>query len=340
MKSSKILAAAILMLLAGTFCLWAGGAGEKGGGKIKLGWYYPAPHPFGEACKKGAEGFAADNPNIEVKIQVGPDWNQDSMNTGVLALVAQGYKFMAAFPSDPSASNGLYSEVVKQGGAIVQYGASSIQPTPASFAVMTDVGYAAKIAAETVFKAVGGRGTIINVLELLEDPNTKIRKDSIYEVKEKYPDITLVDIANIRSEQEAIEKIEAAVSANMTNVKGAIVTGFVPTVALAKFLTDFEKRNGIHLRCVGIDDDPIILDAIEKGYLDGSIAQNPYGQGYLAMSILELMAKGYKPAKGAPYLINAGIVVLNKDNVRTYKEDLKKVTTQIKADLTVKYLSK
>jgi ribose transport system substrate-binding protein len=340
MKVSRISLLMLFVLLAGTLGLWAsGGSGERTG-KIRLAWYYPAPHPFGEACKKGAEGFAADNPQVDVKIQVGPDWNQDSMNTGVLALVAQGYKYMAAFPSDPSASNGLYAEVVKRGGAVVQYGASSLQPTPAAFAVMTDVGFAAATAAETVFKAVAGKGTVINVLELLEDPNTKIRKDAIDKAKESYPDIKLVEIANIRSEQEAIEKIEAAVAANAKEVKGAIVTGFVPTVALAKFLTDYEKKNHVHLNCVGIDDDPIILDAIEQGYLDGSIAQNPYGQGYLAMSIVKFMAEGYKPVKGAPYLINAGIVVLNKANVRTYKEDLKKVTEQIKADLTKKYLTK
>jgi ribose transport system substrate-binding protein len=39
---------------------------------------------------------------------------------------------------------------------------------------------------------MGGKGNIINVLEVLEDPNTVLRKQGIEEVVAGYPDITII----------------------------------------------------------------------------------------------------------------------------------------------------
>ena len=115
------------------------------GAPAKFVWYIPAPHPYFDTVKVGVEAFAKEY-NIPVKQQVGPDWNMDSENTGVLALAAQGYTYFSIYPSDASAANGLYDEVVKKGGKVVNFGASTFEPTPASFAVRTDVKDAAKVA--------------------------------------------------------------------------------------------------------------------------------------------------------------------------------------------------
>jgi ribose transport system substrate-binding protein len=174
---------------------------------------------------------------------------------------------------------------------------------------------------------------------VLEDPNTKLRKEGILEVAKKYPGVKITEVAGIKSEQEAVEKIEGAIAGGGGYVEGIITTGFVPTVALSKILTDYQAKAGKHISAVGIDDDPIILEAISKGFLDATIAQNPYGHGYLSMLAIKYMSEGYKPVAGA-YKINAGIAVVTKANVGTYKADLAKVTAGIKADLLKKYLQK
>jgi ribose transport system substrate-binding protein len=304
----------------------------------KLAWYVSAPHPYFDSVKIGVEAFAKEF-NIPVKEQVGPDWNMDSENTGVLALAADGYNFFSIYPSDASAANGLYDEIVKQGGKVVNFGASTFEPTPASFAVMTDVKAAAMKAAEYVIGKMGKKGTLVNVLEVLEDPNTKLRKDGVAEVVKKYPGIKVIEVAGIKSEQEAAEKIEGAVGSAGGYVGGILCTGFVPTMALAKFLTDYETKNGKHIAGVGIDDDPVILEAITKGYLDATIGQNTYGHGYLSMLLLKYLSEGWKPAAGA-YRIDSGVVLITKANTANYKADLTKVTQTIKADLTKKYLTK
>lgn len=304
----------------------------------KMAWYVSAPHPYFDSVKIGVEAFAKEY-NIAVKQQVGPDWNMDSENTGVLALAADGYNFFSIYPSDASAANGLYDEIVKNGGKVVNFGASTFEPTPASFAVMTDVKAAAMKAAEFVIGKMGKKGTLVNVLEVLEDPNTKLRKDGVAEVLKKYPGVKVIEVAGIKSEQEAAEKIEGAVGSAGGYVEGILCTGFVPTMALSKFLIDYQGKNKKHIAACGIDDDPVILDAIAKGFLDATIAQNTYGHGYLSMLALKYLSEGYKPAAGA-YKIDSGVVLVTKANTANYKADLTKVTQTIKADLTKKYLSK
>jgi ribose transport system substrate-binding protein len=318
--------------------LVAGVSGLVWAAPAKFVWYIPAPHPYFDTVKVGVEAFAKEY-KIDVKEQVGPDWNMDSENTGVLALAAEGYTYFSVYPSDASAANGLYDEVVKKGGKVVNFGASTFEPTPASFAVRTDVKDAAKVAAEYLIGKMGKKGTLVDVLEVLEDPNTKLRKEGIEEVAAKYPGVKIVEVAGIKSEQEAVEKIEGAIAGGGGWVNGIICTGYVPTVALSKILTDYEMKNKKHISAVGIDTDPVTMKAISDGYLDGTISQNPYGHGYLSLLALKYMSEGWKPRPGA-YNVNAGIVMVTKANQNTYNNDLTKVTNTIKADMTKKYLSK
>lgn len=330
----------IAVVALGAAAVFAGGGAEqpKAAAAVKMAWYVPAPHPYFDAVKVGVEQFEKEF-GITVRKQVGPDWNMDSQNTGMLALAAEGYNYFSAYPADASAANGLYDEIIGRGGKVVNFGASTFEPTPASFAVMTDVKAAAKTAAQFVFDKIGGKGVVINVLEVLEDPNTKLRKEGVDEVAAKVPGIKIIEVAGIKSEQEAVEKIEGAIASAGGFVDGIITTGFVPTVALSKLLADYQTKNKKHIAACGIDDDPVILDAITKGFLDATIAQNPLGHGYLSMLTLKLLSEGYKPVDKA-YRIDAGIAVVTKTNVLTYKDDLAAVTKRIKAELTAKYLKK
>ena len=334
----RALGIAAIMVLAASGLFAAGTKEAAAAAPAKIAWYAPAPHPYFDAVQEGVKAFQQDY-GITVKVQIGPDWNMDSENTGMLALAAQGYNYFSAYPADPSAANGLYKQLADHGAKIINFGATTFQPTPASLAIMTDVKAAAATAAKFLFEKIGGKGTVVNVLEVLEDPNTQLRKQGIDEVAKQYPGIKIVEVAGIKSEQEAMDKINSAIAGAGGYVNGIICTGYVPTVALAKILTDYEKKYNKHIDGVGIDDDPVTLKAIADGYLDGSIGQNTFGHGYLPLVALKLMSEGYKPQAGV-YNIDSGVVMIQKDNISTYKDDLKKVTARIKADLPTKYLTK
>ena len=213
------------------------------------------------------------------------------------ALAAKGFNAFSVYPADASGANGLYEELTAHGIHIVNFGTSTAQPTTASFAVATDVKAAAMAATEELIKAMGGKGNIINVLEVLEDPNTVLRKQGIEEVVAKYPDVKIIqEVAGMTSVDEAIQKVGDALAANIDTVDGIIATGYTPSVAIAQVLTEYKSKGGERtIHAVGIDTDPIVMQAIKDGVMDGTIVQNPYGHGYLSMLLLQYLAEGYTP---------------------------------------------
>jgi len=313
---------------------------EKSAEPVKMVWYASAPHPYFEEVIKGVEAFEAEF-KIEVHKQIGPDWTQASQNENMEALAAQGYKYFSVYPSDASGANGLYEELTDRDNVIINFGSSTLLPTTASFTVSTDVKGAAMEATEALIQMMGGKGKIVNVLEVLEDANTVLRKEGIEEVVARYPDVEIIqEISGMKSVEEAIEKIENAISANIEEVNGIIATGFTTTVGIAQTLEGFYESNpGKKIYAIGIDTDPTVIKAIENGIMDATVAQNPYGHGYLSCLLLKYMSEGYKPREGV-YYVDSGLAIVTKDNINTFQEDIEKRTAEIKDMLLTEYLTK
>ena len=196
-------------------------------------------------------------------------------------------------------------------------------------------------AAEELIAAMGGKGNIINVLEVLEDPNTVLRKQGIEEVVAKYPDVTIIqEVAGIGNLEEAVQKVGDALSANIDKVDGILATGYTPSVAIAQVLSEYKEKGGERaIHAVGIDTDEVVMQAIKDGVMDGTIVQNPYGHGYLSMLLLQYLSEGYTP-RADVYFVDAGFAYASQANLETYSEDILAVTEQIKAELLDKYLEK
>lgn len=308
--------------------------------EFKAAWYASAPHPYFEDVKKGVEAFEKDF-GVTVEKQVGPDWKQPSETENIEALAAKGVKYFSVYPTDPSAANGLYEEIVANGCKVINFGSSTVEPTKASFYVGTDVKAAAMAATEYIIKAMGGKGNLINVLEVLEDANTKLRKEGVEEVVKKYPNVKIIqEISGMNSVEEAVQKIDDSISANIDKVDGIIATGNTATVGIANVLTNYKQKNGKRtIHSIGIDTDPVVMKAIEDGNMEATIAQNTYGHGYLPLLLLKYLSEGWTPKAGV-YRVDTGTVIVTKDNIKTYSDDIMKVTTEIKDSLKTKYLEK
>ena len=316
--------------------------GGNEAGTSKIAWYAPAPHPYFDEVQTGVEQFM-EKEGVEVVIQIGPDWTQASENEKVEALIAQGVTALSIYPCDASGANGLYEEISsKRGVNIINFGTDTAKPTAASFAVATDVKQAAFDATEAVIKMMGEKGNILNVLEVLEDPNTALRKEGVEEAVAQYPDVKIIqEIAGIKTQEEAVSKIESAISANAGEIDGIVCTGLMTSVGMSQTLSDFyaKQGDGKHIYTVGIDTDPGVMKGIEDGIIDATIAQNPIGHGYISCMLLKYLDEGYQ-VKEDEYFIDAGNVLVTKDNFDTYEEDLQKVTDDILGKLTTEYLEK
>ena len=101
------------------------------------------------------------------------------------------------------------------------------------------------------------------------------------------------------------------------------------------------------IKMIGIDDDPIVLQAIKDGFLQGTMAQNPYGQGYIAGYALDRLRSGCKMKKDAKFdnnpqnatFIDSGTLLIHAGNIDTYKSELKKIAEEIIGSFEEKFLT-
>ena len=330
----------IIMLASVIWAVGCGGGGEANNApdEKKIVWYALMVHPYVEEVQKGVIGYERDT-GTTIKRLIGQDWTQDNENANVEPLAAQGYKGFSLYPADASAANGLYEELVANGAYVVSYGAPTLLPTPASFCVATDVKQAAYEATEALIGFMGGEGNILNVLELVEDPNTILRKEGVEAAVAKYPDVQIIqEIAGMESIETSTAKIQDALSARIEEIDGVICTGYTPTVAAATILSEWNGTEGNRrISFVGIDTDQVVLDAIGRGDIDATVSQNPYGHGYITCALLSYLLDGWK-ANPDEYFINSGTVLVTKGNVDSFQDEIMGITRDIMGKLETTYL--
>jgi ribose transport system substrate-binding protein len=304
-----------------------------------LVWYGNAVHPYISEVRTGVEKFSRDSGQT-VTCTVGQEWTQDNQNVNVEALSTLGFQGFALYPGDPAGANALFKLLRSRGQHVVAFGAEPMLPTPASFTVATDIKGAAVLATEHLVHCMGGRGRILNLLEAVTDVNTRKRDEGVREVVARLPGVEIVQtLSDMIQMGEATTKIQSALAARAGEIDGIIATGFNPTVAAASILTEWHK-DPRHRRIpfVGIDTHPAVLQAIRDGSISGTVAQNPFAHGYVSCALLQLLKEGWQPRHEYAF-INAGSLVVTKENLHSYPAGLQQTTDVILSELKTKYLA-
>ena len=97
----------------------------------------------------------------------------------------------------------------------------------------------------------------------------------------------------------------------------------------------------------GIDHDEVVLKAIKDGYVNGTMLQNPYGQGFIGSYALDKLRHGCKVKADAPFktialtnrFIDSGTVYADKDAVDNYVGSMQAITKKIFTDFASTYLT-
>jgi len=300
--------------------------------------YTPLPHPYCTAVGEGGTAYGKASGRA-VRVLTGQESTQANTNTNVESMFTVGHTAFSIYPVDPAGSKGLFGRLTRAGCFVVAYGAQPEKGTATPFAVATDTQQAATQATEKLVELLGGRGRILNVLESLTDANTPIRRAAIEAVVARHPGVSIVQtIGDITTEQRAREKIESALVARGDEVDAVICTGYTTTVAAAMLLAEHHRKPGAkRVRFVGLDTDERVLAAIRDGSIDATMAQNPFGHGYLTCALLDLLRQGWKPVQDYQF-IDSGCVPVTKANVDSFQAGIESMTRKIEGDLKTKYL--
>ena len=204
---------------------------------------------------------------------------------------AQGYNAFGIFPGDAVGINSTVAELASAGIPSAALAGCTQDPTDVAFCLGTDVYNSAYIGTKELIEAMGGKGAIVHLAGLLVDPNTTLRVKAVEKaVAETNGAVTLLQtVADTDAQEAADQKINALLAAQKDEIGGMIATGYIPSVVASKSLRTLGDKR---IKFIGIDDDPIVLDAIKDGFVAGTMAQNPYGQGYIGAYALDLLASG------------------------------------------------
>jgi ribose transport system substrate-binding protein len=295
------------------------------------------PHPYFEPMRQAIVDAKSDFSLTKGTFEVPTDWKQDLQNQLLTSLAAQGYDGFGIFPTDGNAANGIVTQLAAKNYPVIAVGGCIAEPTKTTFCIATDVGNSAYTGAKATIAAMGGKGVLLHGTGLLTDPNTVLRVDAVKKaVAETNGAVTLITITDIDKDAQTADTAINQALATHKDITGIVTTAYNPTVAAAKALRTLGDKR---IKMVGIDDDPVVLQAVKDGFLTGTMGQNPYGQAYIAAYAINQIHQGCKKKSGAPYFIDSGTLVITPDKVATYKDDFKTLTKGIVASFKDKYLS-
>ena len=304
------------------------------------------PHPYFAAWAQAGKDAVRDFHLGAADYKVPPSWNLAQQNDLISSLAAQGYNAFLIFPGDAVGTRPIVAELADSGIPSIALAGCLQDPSKALFCMGTDTGHSAYLGTKALIKAMGGHGRIAHFTGFLVDPNTKLRMDNVKKaVEETHGAVTLVEtIADIDAPEPAQDKINSFLATQGKNIDGIITTAWIPAVVASEALRKIGTKR-IHM--IGIDHDPVVLKAIKDGYVDGTMLQNPYGQGYVGSYVMAKLASGCKIKADAPWahtaqtarFIDSGTALAGPQEVDHYLDTMRAITKTLLADFQQKYLT-
>lgn len=316
----------------------AAGSAAKTAADVQVAIVPGGPHPYFLPMEPGLADAVAAFGLGKSEFKSPPEWKLDAQNQLINSMVAQNFNAFGIFPGDANATNATIDELVAKDIPVMALAGCVTEPTKATFCLATDVAQSAYLGTKALIEAMGGKGKIIHGTGFLVDPNTQLRIEAVEKaVAETNGAVELVEtLADIDSQEEADKKINAFLAARGDEIDGIVTSAYVPSTVSATALRNLGDKR---IKMVGIDDDPIVLDAIRDGFLVGTMAQNPYGQAYVGAQVLGMLANGCTRKADAPYYVDSGTLLISEKNIESYKDDLKVLTQEISKEFPAKYLS-
>lgn len=266
-------------------------------------------HQFWQAVKQGAEKAAKDY-NVEITFE-GPETEAQVDKQVEMLQTALDKKPSAICLAalDSKAVAPLLEQAKANKIPVVGFDSGVDSDVPVATAA-TDNVKAAALAADKMAELIGGKGEV-GVIAHDQTSRTGVdRRDGfVNRIKEKYPDIKIVDIQYGGGDQLKSTDLAKAMVQAHPSIKGLYGTNEGSAIGVINAVVEMKKQGKITI--VGYDSGKQQISAIKDGVVAGSITQDPIGIGYKAVEAAVKAVKGEKVEKN----IDTGFHWYDKTNV-------------------------
>jgi ribose transport system substrate-binding protein len=266
-------------------------------------------HQFWQAVKKGAEQAAKDygvtitfeGPESEAMVDKQIDMLQAALAKKPDALGLAALDSKAVVP---------YVEKAKEMGIPVIGFDSGVESDVPVTTVSTDNIKAAAYAADKMAELIGGEGEVALVVHDQTSITGIHRRDGfVNRIKEKYPNIKIVDIQYGGGDHLKSTDLTKAIIQAHPNLKGIFGANEGSAIGVINAVRELNKVGKIVV--IGYDSGKQQMDAIREGLMAGAITQNPVGMGYMAVEAAIKAIKGEE----LPKHIDSGFYWYDKTNI-------------------------
>jgi ribose transport system substrate-binding protein len=252
-------------------------------------------HQFWQAVKAGADKAAADF-NVEITFE-GPE-NETMVDKQVEMVQAALDKKPAALCLAALDSKALIPQLEKAKAAnipVIGFDSGVDSDIPVATAA-TDNLAAAGMAADKMAELIGNEGEVAVIVHDQTSRTGIDRRDGfLNRMKEKYPNITIVDVQYGGGDQLKSTDLAKAIIQAHPNLKGFFGANEGSIIGVLNAVKELKKEGSIVV--IGYDSGKQQMDAIRSGAEAGAITQDPIGIGYKCVEAAVKALKGEKVDK-------------------------------------------
>lgn len=313
-----------------------GPTGDKESSDYQFGFLWGGQSDYYEAMPMMFERACAEL-SIPIPMDATPkNWDQQEQNVQIDKLLDRNVKGICMMPSEEVRSNDKINELVASGIPVVCIGGAPAQPSQCMMTLATDVYQCAYDATLTVLDALNYEGNIVAVTGATTDTNSAKRLQGVADACAQYSNVTLLDqIDGITGESSGLEIVKKLLQERGDEINGVVAMDYYAAYAMAYCLLSRDAYD--HIVCVGIDSDDLVLEAVRRGKMLGSMSQNPWAQGYLSVYTLKMLTDGWTYKEGQPAIVDTGSFLITRDLVNDFENRAIELTMELAATWTDRF---
>lgn len=235
---------------------------------------------------------------------------QDAIIEKPIAIAVCPYAYEAFAPT--------LAEARSKGIKIININMDSPVDTRSAYIGTDNTAYG-KLAADYIAKQKNGKANVLVMQAGLTYPNQVEQRDAFVKAcAEKYPDVKMVLNDEDQADSAiAVQKFTDILRANPT-IDTILCLESIGGVAAGIAVKEMNIVGKITI--LAIDDNEDTLQYIRDGIIWGTMAQNFYKAGHVAGELAVKAARG----ESVPSVVDAGTVLITKENIATYTEEFYK----------------
>jgi ribose transport system substrate-binding protein len=295
--------------------IFLGGCGRGESGKKVLVMVPKGVHPYYEPCKEGFEDAAAKY-GVEAQFTEPQAFEPQLQVKKIENLIPLGVDGIAVSAVSDTALKNVIDEAMDAGIKIICFDAPA--PSTRSLCYIGTINESAGYTGGKEFAKHVKAGKVAVLQGGLDAPNLNARYEGFKRAIAEHPEIELVGREDTEGKFElSVNKAETLIQKYGDELKGIFGVSASGAPGAAKAVEGQGKTGTIVV--AGFDDMPQTKEAIRKGSVQFCLAQKTYKMGWLSVEKLLEAIEGKELVKE----IDTGLVVVDKDNVDTYMEEMK-----------------